>query len=478
MNSNPWIVIKFGGNSVADLHCWQTIARITQQHLTNHFRPLIVCSALSGITNKLEKLLIAAPEQKHAPILNEIITAYEKLAMVLSVDPKLHIKNELHELSQLTAQLALTKIITTPLQAKILSFGEILLTKLGSAYLQANHFPTTWLDARTLLKSIEAKQVHPQSKYLAAICDSHQDETVVKKLNALTTDVVLTQGFIASNSNNETVLLGRGGSDTAAAYFAAKLNAARCEIWTDVPGVYSANPHEVANARLIKSLDYDEAQEIASMGGKVLHPHSIPPLKTNLIPLYVGYTRQPDRSGTEINTTGRHEAAPIKSILTKHDVTLIQIETVQMWHQAGFLADVFSYFKKYGLSVDLISTSETTVTVSLDLKISGQDKLVIKTLLEDLNTFCKAMEIGPAAIISIVGHNIRSELHNIGAALKVLKGEKIYLVSQAANNLNFSLAVDEAQAKNLATQLHALLIEKNINKTVFDKSWQEEFGHL
>ncbi len=475
MSSQPWVVLKFGGNSVADLQCWQTIAAITQQHLDKQLRPLIVCSALGGITNKLENLIDAAINGGHDKILQDIIAAYGKLAGELSIDPQIYIKKEINELSQIIVMLAQSRVLTPFIHAKVLSFGEILLTKLGAAYLQAKHFPTTWTDARTHLKSIEFTHSHAQSKYLAAVCDYQKDETVIKQFNAMTTPVVLTQGFIASNARNETVLLGRGGSDTAAAYFAAKLMAQRCEIWTDVPGVYSANPHEIPAARLIKSLDYDEAQEIASMGGKVLHPYCIPPLKANAIPMYVGYTRLPQRPGTEIHSAGRHEDAPIKSILTKHQVTLIQIETVQMWHQVGFLADIFSYFKKHGVSVDLISTSETTVTISLDLKVKGQDQNIITALLADLNTFCKATEIGSAAVISIVGHNIRSVLYKIGAALKIFEGQKIYLVSQAANNLNFSLAVDESQAKELALKLHALLIEENVNKKVFDKSWQEEF---
>lgn len=473
--SQPWIVLKFGGNSVADLACWQTIAEITRQHLNNNLRPLIVCSAMVGITNKLEKLLHAAVQGDAGTLLQDIINSHEKLAVELSLQADDCIKNEIKELTQLIADLSSTQTLTPLLHAKVLSFGELLLTKLGAAYLQKQNFSVTWCDTRHYLKSIAIHSVQKQTEYLAAKCAYQKDESILNEFNKLTTPVALAQGFIASNEQGETVLLGRGGSDTAAAYFAAKLGAIRCEIWTDVPGVYTGNPHEIPQSRLLRSLDYDEAQEIASMGAKVLHPYCIPPVKANNIPLYVGYTRMPQRPGTEISVQGRHQDVPIKSILTKASVTLIQIETVQMWHQVGFLADVFQYFKKHGLSVDLISTSESTITVSLDLQINSQDQYVVDSLLVDLNTFCKASKIVSCAMISIVGHNIRAVLPKIGEALKVFEGQKIYLVSQASNDLNLSFVVDEGRAKDLAIKLHAILIENNTHHAAFDKSWQEEF---
>lgn len=476
MSTHPWIVLKFGGNSVANLQCWQTIAEITQQHLAKNLRPLIVCSALAGITNKLTLLVEAAAKGKHEKILQEIIYDYATLADDLSVATEPLLKNEIAELTRLSAELALTQTITPALHAHILAHGEIILTKLGAAYLQAQHFSTSWYDARTLLKSISIPHEQPAARYLAANCDYHKDQTVIAQLNQITSSAVLTQGFIASNAQNETVLLGRGGSDTSAAYLAAKLAATRCEIWTDVPGIYTANPREIPAARLLKSLDYSEAQEIASMGAKVLHPHSVPPLKTNNIPLYVGYTLKPQRHGTEITANGRFQDVPIKAISIKQPVTLIQIETVQMWQQVGFLADIFQYFKKYGLSVDLVSTSETTVTVSLDLKINNCGQPIVTTLLAELNTFCKAIEIPSCAMLSIVGHNIRAVLHKIGPALKVFEEEKVYLISQAANNLNLSFVVDENHVLALARKLHVLLIEENLNSQVFDQSWHEEFS--
>lgn len=456
MSEKNWIVIKFGGNSVSNLSCWQTIAHITKKHLSQ-YRVLIVCSALSGITDKLEKIIIAATQNQHQSLLEEIIQNYRELSEELDVGFS-HIQTEIEQLKKLIVGISLLQEVSPSVHAKVLAFGEILLTKLGAAFLQ-KQFNATWCDARQVLKSVDQPNVNEKIQYLAAQCDFRPEKSVIDFFNAQPSACVITQGFIASNANNETVILGRGGSDTSAAYFAAKLKAARCEIWTDVPGIYTANPRDIPEAKLLKSLDYDEAQEIASMGAKVLHPRCLPPLKVNQIPLYVACTHNPDHPGTEISVDGRHADTLIKCISTKYEITLIQIDSVNMWQQAGFLADIFACFKQHGLSIDLVSTSESSVTVSLDLKINVLDNYKLDNLLADLNTFAKATAIGPCAAVSIVGQNIRSILHKLGNAFKVFEEQKIYLISQASNDLNLTFVVDENQALRLARELHALLFE-------------------
>ena len=178
--------------------------------------------------------------------------------------------------------------------------------------------------------------------------------------------VIITQGFIASNEAGDTVLLGRGGSDTSGSYFAAKLAAVRLEIWTDVPGMFSANPRAIPTARLLRALHYDEAQEIASNGAKVLHPRCVLPVRQYKIPLHVYATQAPGLEGTVISADVADSARQVKAIAIKKGITLVSMDSPGMWHQVGFLADAFQVFKEQGISVDLISTSETNVTVSLD----------------------------------------------------------------------------------------------------------------
>ncbi len=243
-----------------------------------------------------------------------------------------------------------------------------------------------------------------------------------------------------------------------------------------MPGIYTANPHQIPQARLLKYLDYDEAQEISSMGAKVLHPKCAAPLRTHQIPLHVKYARQPDHEGTLISLEGDPVGLPIKSIATKYNVNLISIETVRMWQQVGFLAKIFNCFKQYNLSIDLISTSESNVTVSLDVVKHVQDEHAIDLLLQELNQFARATLIGPCASISLIGRNIRSIIHQLGGLFEVFEAQKIHLLSQAANDLNLTFVVDEDQVERLAQKIHTLLIEQNPKSYYLSRSWQEEFG--
>ena len=288
--------------------------------------------------------------------------------------------------------------------------------------------------------------------------------------------VWITQGFIASDEHGDTVLLGRGGSDTSGSYFAAKLQARRLEIWTDVPGMFSANPRTVPTARLLRALEYDEAQEIASSGAKVLHPRCIMPVKQYGIPLYVYATQTPTLEGTVITTHGGNIAAQVKAVTIKKNITLLQMETVGMWHSVGFLADAFAVFKSHGLSIDLVSTSETSVTVSLDPAANTLDKPTLDVLMADLGRLCRVQVIGPCAAVSLVGRNIRAILHRLGDALELFEEQKIYLVTQAANDLNITFVIDEDQGDRLVSRLHEIAIRKMTADRVLGPTWEELYG--
>jgi diaminopimelate decarboxylase/aspartate kinase len=307
---------------------------------------------------------------------------------------------------------------------------------------------------------------------LSATCDFKPDSALQRRWASLG-QVILTQGFIASDAQGETVLLGRGGSDTSSAYFAAKLQARRLEIWTDVPGMFSANPRVVPGARLLKALHYDEAQEIASNGAKVLHPRCILPVRQHSIPLHVYDTHAPEFEGTRVSAAPGEGAAQVKAIAIKKGITLISMESPGMWHQVGFLADAFQVFKRHGMSVDLVSTSETNVTVSLDAAANTLDGQVVRALLEDLAPLCRAQAIGPCASLSLVGRNIRGILHKLGSALALFEEQRIHLVSQAANDLNFTFVIDEDQGERLVHQLHDLLIRASANDKVLGPTWEQ-----
>jgi diaminopimelate decarboxylase/aspartate kinase len=348
--------------------------------------------------------------------------------------------------------------------------GELMSTDLGARFLSANGLETAWLDARRWLHA-EERGASARANYLNATCMFTPDATFRQHVEDGPA-VALTQGFIASDAAGETVLLGRGGSDTSGAYFAAKLQAERLEIWTDVPGMFSANPRSTPTARLLHALHYDEAQEIASSGAKVLHPRCILPAKQGGIPLWVYATQSPDMEGTHISRSSEG-AAQVKAVCIKKGITLVSLESPGMWHQVGFLADAFQVFKRHGMSVDQISTSETTVTVSLDPAANSLDAAALEALITELSTLCGAQLIGPCAQVSLVGRNIRGILHQMGDALQLFADQRIYMVSQAANDLNFTFVVDEEQGDRLVQELHELLIRPVRGDRVLGPTWEQ-----
>lgn len=469
------VITKFGGTSVSSRETWEHIAAITQKHLNSGAQPVIVCSALSDASNKLERMVSAAVLNKHENIQTELTNHYLQLAEALEVSADL-ISPYLQELKQWLTGIALLKEAPAKTHAQILSLGELMMTRLGHAFLNKKGIHCLWYDAREALKSITMPQ-DGADNYLAARCKGDPNPDLANQLLECGASAIITQGFIAANDHGDTVLLGRGGSDTSAALFAAILDASVCEIWTDVPGIYTANPHQLPHARLLKQLNYDEAQEIASMGAKVLHPLCVPPVRRANIPMIVKYTCMPEHSGTRISRESDENAPPIKSIQVKNSITLVSIDTVSMWQQVGFLADVFVVFKHHGFSVDLLSSSESNITLSLDSNAKLRDRDSLDLLISELNSFCRAKIIEPCSAVSLVGHHIRTVLPQLGSALEVFGDQQVHLMSLASNDLNLTFVVDESKADKLCQKLHSLLIENNPQSFYYSKSWHEEFGN-
>ncbi|HET9693381.1 MAG TPA: aspartate kinase, partial [Steroidobacteraceae bacterium] len=365
-SESNWVVLKFGGTSVSSVSNWKNVAAVVKERLAEGLHPVIVHSALSGITDRLEQLLAKALTGDWEPVMDQIERRHMDLARDLGIAGiAAELDHHFSELRRSAEGIYLIGEVSDRLRARVMANGELMATRIGAAFLKHEGVDVQWLDARKLLHAEERPGASERANYLSATCSFEPDAAFQQRLAEIR-KVLITQGFIASDAKGDTVLLGRGGSDTSGSYFAAKLGARRLEIWTDVPGMFTANPRHVPNARLLKSLDYDEAQEIASSGAKVLHPRCILPVKQYSIPLSVHATQQPGLEGTVVTATGGDGGARVKAVCTKKGITLISMDTLGMWHQVGFLADAFAVFKEHGLSVDLVSTSETTVTVSLD----------------------------------------------------------------------------------------------------------------
>lgn len=471
-DQHRWLVMKFGGTSVSTVERWQTICDLIRERQAAGYRPVVVHSALGTISNRLQTALDAAVAGDFRQQYDEIVAVHTQLAADLGIDGQSLLVSFVSDLEQLLAGIRLIKEISPRVHVKVMVLGELMATTLGAAYLESQGLPVVWTDARDILQSIDVPHENERSRYLSASCAFDADPELQQRL-AATDGVILTQGFIARNPDGESVLLGRGGSDTSAAYLAAKLNAAGLEIWTDVPGIFSANPRIVSGARLLKTLSYEEAQEIASTGGAVLHPRCIRPVRTHAIPLCVRCTARPTLEGTLISRDPGSDAPAVKAISSRADITVVSMETVGMWREVGFLAEAFRCFSDMGLSIDLVSTAESNVTVTLDTAHESVDSSTLTRLRHSLERLCRVRIIHKAEVVSLVGQKIRAMLHEIGPALAVFAEHRIHLVSQAASDLNLSFVVEEGQAHRLVKQLHRDLVRPAKSDAVFGATWAE-----
>lgn len=466
------VVVKFGGTSVASRLEWNTISTIINRHTQAGYHVVSVCSAICGVSNLLDEICTKIRKKEPIDALYEaVVSRHQQLANDLNVNLQSTIGVLLTELNTHLEGARLIQEVSPRLQARIMAFGELASTQLGGAFLQQTGLNIRWQDAREILQAKQDK--NPDRHYLSATCQSPLDTSLQNRLFSDGNQAIITQGFIASDEDGNTVLLGRGGSDTSAAYLAAKLGAKRCEIWTDVSGLYTANPREIPTARLLRHLDYQEAQEIATMGAKVLHPRCITPLQHAQIPLYVFSTKDPDKEGTCIDNQLSNEGNCVKSISVKSHAVIISIENLGMWQEIGFLADLFTAIKQHGISVDLISTSETNVTFTLDPIANVLSSSRLNALENTLQQLGKVSILTNCVAISLVGRAIRSILPTLGNALAVFEEHTIHLVSQAANDLNITFVITNQEANRLVASLHTTIFDSITPNSVFGATYQE-----
>ena len=469
----PWIVLKFGGTSVSTATRWATIREIVRSRRAEGVRVLVVVSALSGITDLLKAASQDCDPGARLVIAQQIDARHVELARCLQLPQSAKWRTHMDALRRIV-QMETAAADLIAWQASVMSHGELLSSAMGADLLNA-----VWLDARSVLCASHQPNQSERMQRLSALLDTQPDPHVALELAGLG-EIMITQGFIARDVHGGTVLLGRGGSDTSAAHFGALLRAARVEIWTDVAGMFSANPRLVPDARLLRRLDYEEAQEIATTGAKVLHARCLAPLRGPRVPLWIKDTERPQLAGTEIGAEAVDASPSIKALSMRKGITLVSMESIGMWQQVGFLADVFAQFKRHGLSVDLIGSAETNVTVSLDSSENLLDSDALATLAADLAQVCRVKVIAPCAAITLVGRGMRGMLHRLQALLAELGGQRVHLISQSSNNLNLTFVTDESAADALLRRMHDLLLQSGALRaddgSIFGPSWRSLYA--
>ncbi len=465
-----WRVLKFGGSSVSEAGNWQHIAAQARATVEDRRHCIIVVSALAGVTDLLESAVDHPGQADSQSIASEIRLRHTRLAEALQVDSDC-LEECFRELEQ---HLEMPSPASAS-RAALMACGEMLSSRLGCELLNQLGLECQWLDSRELLLTVEDGRRNESACYLAAYCDAEPNPDLRNRL-ASRGQLFIMPGFMARNAAGETVLLGRGGSDISAALAATLLDADRLEIFSDVPGLFSADPRRIPAARLLREISYREALELAAMGAKALHPRALLPLRKHRVPLWLRQTSRPEIEGTRITPDAREHGAQVKAILARKRITLISLEGIDMWQQVGFLADIFAVFRDHGLSVDLVSTSESNVTLTLDPGANPVDRATLDRLAADLGRHAQVEINTDCATVSLVGLGIRTILHRLGPALEVFEQRRIFQVSQAANDLNLTFVVEARHADRLVQQLHQQIIPGGVGgDAVFGPSWEALF---
>jgi diaminopimelate decarboxylase/aspartate kinase len=462
-----WVVLKFGGTSVSSPERWDRIGQIVGRHTAAGRRVLVVCSAVSGVTNTLEAIVTAlAGNADPAPLVADIRRVHLDLASALGLDPSL-VRDDL---ASLDAAIAAAATAPGPRDhAAILAHGELLSTRIGTARLNARGMRATRIDARTLLRS-EPDSDRAEA-YLSARCDARRHPDVRAALDAIDEQIVVTQGFIARDRQGDTVLLGRGGSDASGAYLAAAIDADLLEIWTDVPGLFTADPRVVPGACLLRRVSYSEAEALGALGAKVLHPRTIEPCRKHGIPIRIGWTDRPDVEGTRI--AGARSPHGVKSIAARRGLALLAMWRPSSWQPVGFMAEVAARFQRRGLSMDLISSSPSEIRVTVDLGAFPSAAGELDAVLTDLTEVCRPRLVSRIGCVSVVGAGVVHDLLRRGIGLDVPADAHVHMVNHAANGGHVSFVVDAQDIDRLVAASHDRLIAGASRPSIFGPRWSE-----
>jgi aspartate kinase len=451
------IVSKFGGTSVKDAAAIERLARIIEG---KKVKTVVVVSAMATVTDSFVSLvenLRSGKLKKALQLLNDIFLLHKKTAEELKLGNGAvrFLEREQTELEQLFKALNVLGEVSPKSSDMIIATGERLSAYLVSEAIRLHGLDSVLFETQNVIRT--------DSAFGEAEVDLKATKKLInKKLlpEIKKHKVVVCGGFIASDKNGNITTLGRGGSDYSAAIIAASIEAAKLEIWTDVSGIMTADPRFIKDARVIKELSYTEAAELSYFGAKVLHPKTIQPAISEEIPVYVLNSSKPEHPGTKIVSNGAKKKI-IKAIAFRKSITIIKISSNRMLGTYGFLKRVFDVFDKYETSVDIVTTSEVSVSLTID-----DDKNLSK-IKKDLKRVGEVEIRKNYGVICAVGEGIRDTAGVAARFFGVLNGINILMVSIGASEVNISIIVKEKDIENSLKLLHKEFFDGVIDESVF-----------
>ncbi|MDR3249246.1 MAG: aspartate kinase [Treponema sp.] len=437
------IVMKFGGSSVANAERVRHVAEIVKARLDR--KPVLVLSAMGDTTDHLleaadlayhkGKVSISGVESLHLKTIKDL---------TLSAQVQQDIEPLLGELKSLLNGISLIRELTPRTRDYLVSFGERLSVRIAAAY-----FNTLGIKAQ----AFDAWQVGfiSDSNFTSAELIKESWNLIPEKIIPLTEEGILpvVTGFIAQDPDGNITTLGRGGSDLSATMNAAACNAEEAQVWKDVDGILTADPRIVKNAKPVEAVTYEEAAELAYFGAQVLHPRAMQPCMKTGTPVLVKNSYNPDAPGTRIVSTLEKKSLPVRAITSRKNVTLVDIASTRMLGQYGFLEEVFAAFARHRLSVDMVATSEVSVSLTLDAEHD------LTTLKQDLSQIASVDFRTGRAIVTIVG-NVKRSSEILARAFRTcqLLGVPVQMVSQGASKVNISFIVNDTEREEVVKALH------------------------
>ncbi len=450
------IVSKFGGTSMGDADCMKRSAEVALKQNAK----LIVVSATSGTTNDLIELSKTAEKstwENAVLILTKIKVKHLKIARDLEMSPeKIDPLNQLfEELESMSRGVHLLKDCSLKALDSIQSIGErlssLLFTEAMNVVLRAakKESNARWLDARdVLITDNQFGKARPLTNEIKNLCLEHL--SVLKHSDI----IFVTQGFIGKTKDGMTTTLGRGGSDYSAAILAEGIGADILEIWTDVAGIATTDPRLCSDARAISEISFKEASELATFGAKILHPATLLPAIRSSIPVFVGSSFNPELGGTWVKKDVDNTPLVRAMALRKKQI-LVTLSTPEMLYSHGFLYQIFKVFNDHKVSIDAITTSEISVSLTLD-----DSTLLNKTLISDLEEFAEVLVEDNLALVSLIGNNIN---HTAGLAKRIfdsISDINVRMICLGASKHNFCFMIADEQGPEVINRLHKTFIGK------------------
>ena len=459
------VVMKFGGTSVEDPAAIGRTAAIVAGRVAQGKKPVVVVSAMAKVTDQLLRAAAAAAAGDRTGALaisSRLRSRHRDTACVLVKNPadsvalQTLIDQKFDSLDEILRGLSAILELTPRISDLIVSFGERISSRMVAAAFRERSIDAAHLDARDIIVTDSQFQ---RAAPLDAIIEKRALEHLQPHVTAGRVPVL--GGFIASNEAGVTTTLGRGGSDFTGALLGSALSADAIEIWTDVDGIMTADPRVCPDALRVKVISFEEAAELAYFGAKVLHPATILPAVKKNIPVFVLNSRNAACEGTRITSLAPHCKSPFKSIAVKKKLSIIDVVASRMLMTHGYLSEVFAIFDKYQCPVDMVSTSEVSVSLSVD----SNDKL--PAIAADLSQLADVKYEGRKALVCLVGDDIRGRSGMAAQVFNAVRHINLRMISQGASEINMSFMIDEDDADEAVRSLHAAFFQ-NPDPSIFD----------